>query len=90
MMEEETFDSKIDPCGVCGTTVMSNSVLHTACGKWVHTRCTDKKKAAPPLTFCQEGQGGQYCPLHFSMIVTKQTLANLKVRLPMQNKFDCL
>ena len=44
MMEEETFDSKIDPCGVCGTTVMSNSVLHTACGKWVHARCTDKKK----------------------------------------------
>ena len=25
-MEEETFDSKIDPCGVCGTIVMSNSV----------------------------------------------------------------
>ena len=25
-MEEETFDSKIDPCGVCGTRVMSNSV----------------------------------------------------------------
>ena len=27
------------------------------------------------------GQGGQYCPLHFSTIVTKQTLANLKARL---------
>ena len=26
-MEEETFDYKIDPCEVCGTTVMSNSVL---------------------------------------------------------------
>ena len=25
---------------------MSNSVLCTACGKWVHTRCTDKKKVA--------------------------------------------
>ena len=45
-MEEETFDSKIDPCDVCGTTVMSNSVLCTACGKWVHARCTDKKKVA--------------------------------------------
>ena len=29
-MEEEAFDSKIDPCGVCGTRVMSNSVLCTA------------------------------------------------------------
>ena len=37
-MEVEAFDSKIDPCGVCGTRVMSNSVLCTACGKWVpHT-----------------------------------------------------
>ena len=32
-MEEETFDSKIDPCGVCGTRVMSNSVLCTPYGK---------------------------------------------------------
>ena len=45
-MEEETFDSKIDPCGVCGTRVMSNSVLCTACGKWVHARCTEKKKVS--------------------------------------------
>ena len=45
-MEEEAFDSKIDPCGVCGTQVMSNSVLCTACGKWVHARCTDRKKVA--------------------------------------------
>ena len=44
-MEEETFDSKIDPCGVCRTRVLSNSVLCTACGKWVHTRCMDKKVA---------------------------------------------
>ena len=29
-MEEETFDSKIDPCSVCGTRVMSNSVLCAA------------------------------------------------------------
>ena len=35
----------------------------------------------PPLPFYQEGQGGQYCPLHFSTIVTKQTFANLKARL---------
>ena len=45
-MENEAFDSKIDPCGVCGTRVMSNSVLRTACGKWVHARCMDKKKVA--------------------------------------------
>ena len=30
-MEEEAFDSKIDPCGVCGTRVMSNLVFCTAC-----------------------------------------------------------
>ena len=29
-MEEETFDSKIDPCGVCGTRIMYNLVLCTA------------------------------------------------------------
>ena len=45
-MKEETFDSKIDPCGVCGTRVMSNLVLCTASGKRVHARCTDKKKVA--------------------------------------------
>ena len=43
-MEKETFDSKIDPCSVCETKVMSNSVLCTACGKWAHAGCTDKKK----------------------------------------------
>ena len=45
-MEEEAFDSKMDPCSVCGTRVMSNSVLCTACGKLVHARCADKKKVA--------------------------------------------
>ena len=45
-IEEETFDSKIDPCCVCRTRVTSNSVLCTACGKWVHARCTDKKKVS--------------------------------------------
>ena len=41
-MEEVTFNRKIDPCGECGTRVISNSVLCTACGKWVHARRTDK------------------------------------------------
>ena len=45
-MEEETLDHKIDPCGMCGTRVMSNLVLCTACSKWVHARCKDKKKVA--------------------------------------------
>ena len=39
-MEKETFKSKIDPCGVWGTKVTSNLVLCTACGKWVHARCS--------------------------------------------------
>ena len=47
-MKEETFDSKIDPCGVCGTRVMSNSVLCTLYSMWlvVHARCTNTKKVA--------------------------------------------
>ena len=45
-MEEETFNSKIDPCDVWGTRVTSNSVLCTAGDKRVHARCTDKKKVA--------------------------------------------
>ena len=43
-MEEEAFDCKIDPCGVCGTRVMSNSVLCTACGKWVHANAWIRRK----------------------------------------------
>ena len=39
----------INPCGVCETRVMSNSVLSTACGKWVHAACTDKKKVTVNL-----------------------------------------
>ena len=31
---------------MCGTRVKSSSVLCTACGKWVHARCTDKKKVS--------------------------------------------
>ena len=45
-MEKETFDSNIDPCGMCEIRVMPISMLCTACGKWVHARCTDKKKVA--------------------------------------------
>ena len=37
-MEEETIDSKIDPCGVCGTRAMPNPVLCTACGRYVDPR----------------------------------------------------
>ena len=45
-MEKKAFNCKIDPCGTCGTRVMSNSVLCRACGKWVHARCTEKKKVS--------------------------------------------
>ena len=46
-MEEELLEySKIDHCGMCGTRVMCNFVLCTTFGKWVHARCTDKKKVA--------------------------------------------
>ena len=45
-MKEEAFASKTDPCGVCGTRVMTNSVLCPSCGKWVQARCTDKEKVA--------------------------------------------
>ena len=37
-IDEETFDSKIDSCGVCRTRVLPDSVLCAACGKWVHAR----------------------------------------------------
>ena len=46
-MEEELLEySKIDHCGECGTRVMCNFVFCTTFGKWVHARCTDKKKVA--------------------------------------------
>jgi len=32
-IDEETPDSKVDPCGVCGERVMANSVLCTICCK---------------------------------------------------------
>ena len=31
-MGEEAFDSGMGPCGVCGTRVVSGSVLCAACG----------------------------------------------------------
>ena len=56
-MEEEAFDSRIDPCGVCGTRVMSKLVLCRACVPCnctmqharivlYHATCTDKKKVS--------------------------------------------
>ena len=46
--EEELFKSKIDPGGVC-VRVITNSVLCTKCGSWVHGRCAKIKKAAGRL-----------------------------------------
>ena len=38
--EGEIVLSKIDPCGICGKRVESNSVCCTQCMKWIHGRCT--------------------------------------------------
>ena len=46
---------------------------------------TGGKGEAAPCPFTRRGKGGgggQYCPLRFSTIVTKQTFANLKARFP--------
>ena len=42
--EGKITSSKIDPCGVCGKRVGSNSVCCTQCMKWIHGRCTTMKK----------------------------------------------
>ena len=36
--------SKVDPFGICGKQVMTNSVLCVKCGKWIHGRCTKVKR----------------------------------------------
>ena len=40
----EIFLSKIDPCGICGKRVGSNTVCCTQSMKWIHGRCTKMKK----------------------------------------------
>ena len=47
--EGELFESKIDPCGVCGRRVMANSVLWTKCGNSVHGKCAKIKRATARL-----------------------------------------
>ena len=41
--------SKVDPCGVCGKRVMSNSVLCTSCEKWIHGRCANVERVTEAL-----------------------------------------
>lgn len=41
--------SRIDPCSICGRRVMTNSVLCTCCGKWVHGRCAKVKRVTAGL-----------------------------------------
>lgn len=50
--EGELFRSKIDPCGICGRRVMSNSLLCTKCGNWVHGRCAKIKRVTNRLAMC--------------------------------------
>ena len=33
------------PCGVCSKGFGSNSILCTACGKWIHKRCSGIKRS---------------------------------------------
>ena len=47
--EGELFKSKIDPCGVCGTRVMANSVLCTKGTNWVHGRFAQIKRVTARL-----------------------------------------
>jgi len=48
-IDEETPDSKVDPCGVCWKRVMANSVLCTICCKWILTKCTKMRKVTACL-----------------------------------------
>ena len=47
--EGEKFLSKIDPCGICGKRVGSNTVCCTQCTKWIHGRCKKMKKVPAVL-----------------------------------------
>ena len=47
--EGELLKSKTDPCGVCGTIVMANSVLCTKCRNWVHGKWAKIKRATARL-----------------------------------------
>jgi hypothetical protein len=47
--EGEVSVSKVDPCGICGKRVMTNSVLCVKCGKWIHGRCTKVKRVTPKM-----------------------------------------
>ena len=41
--EGEVTVSKVDPCGIFGKRVMTNSVLCVKCRKWIHGRCVKVK-----------------------------------------------
>ena len=52
----EVLESTVDPCAKCGRRVMTNSVMSTKCGKWVHGRCTKREgvtSTLPNVTFCE-------------------------------------
>jgi hypothetical protein len=66
--EGEVSKSKVDPCGMCGKRVMTNSVLCTNCNKWIHARCAKVKRVTPKLARdficgrCERGDGGMMEP----------------------------
>ena len=45
----KVLKSKVDPCAKCGKRVMTNSVMCTKCGKWVHGKCAKMKRVTSTL-----------------------------------------
>ena len=48
-LKEKVTTSKIDLCGVCGRRVKVNAVFCTNCKRWIHGRCTSRKRVPPDL-----------------------------------------
>ena len=55
-------EAKVDPCGVCGKRVMSNSAKCRLCEKWVHARCAGVKRVITGMAGvfeCKKCKNGQ-------------------------------
>ena len=60
--EGEVLTSKVDPCGLCGRRVMTNSVFCAKCGKWIHGRCAKMKRMTRRLAEgfeCEKCKGSE-------------------------------
>ena len=47
--KDEVLKSKVDSYPKCGKRVMANSMRCTKCGKWVHGRCSKRKRVTSTL-----------------------------------------